>query len=114
MSGDDNVRICFGDSWPPVEGGGGDRYIGTGNIYSYPPYWYTIGSKLYIAKNCDWDENEGNYRNCETVELTYSVTGSGSGKTLTINGDRWVLEREYYWLYSKISGKVLIFSGWMY
>jgi hypothetical protein len=59
-------------------------------------YYYTDGGKLFLVNQlCDWDDN--NVRYCkvlETVDLKYSIIGSGRNAKLNIEDDVW-LPAEY-------------------
>jgi len=80
-------------------GTGASLYTGEGNNNGS---YYTNGDRLYLAADtCIWDQSTGSI-NCDPtqdpVELTYSVSDSGSNKTLTItnNGvnDVWTFRQE--------------------
>lgn len=91
LQGDDYGYIYFeGNNF-----GGGEIYIDASG-----GYYYTRGNTLYlIGEACDLDWDTWEY-DCvtETVELTYSVSGSGKNRTLNINGDTWkIYDYDYYY-----------------
>jgi len=93
----DNEDIGFHDDY--FHGYKLQRYFPDIEDNSVEGYWYTVGGKLYlIVEQCDWDSETGESGCSYTspVELTYSVTGSGAGKTLNINGDTWKEDESYY------------------
>jgi hypothetical protein len=72
-------------------------------------YHYTIGNKLYlIGEECEWyDDDNYQCKITETVELTYSITGTGDNRTLKINNDTWIFvpydDDDYYYSQAKSS-----------
>lgn len=77
-----------------VNGDGVIRYLG-GNTRD--GYYYTIGGTLYlIGVNCVWYGETERCTVTNTVQKTYSVTGSGGNGRLTIGDDYWSAYDYYY------------------
>lgn len=76
----------FSSEWLSLD----DRYFDGGTKYIQAEfsdgYWCTNGGKLILVDDEDYTIQ---------AELDYSIAGSGSGKTLTINGDKWILDDDY-------------------
>jgi hypothetical protein len=97
MEGDDDEHLYLGSSWFDYRG---DRYFSDNDNYYTSGMWYTNGNRLYLVE-MDW-VCDNDWDNCKdvvvsTLDLSYSVTGSGSNRRLTIGGDAWVLDDDNYY-----------------
>jgi hypothetical protein len=70
---------------------GGSYYIDAEDSYGY---WCTNGIKLILVDDDDYTIQK---------ELNYSVSGSGKGRTLKIDGKTWTLDDDY--LYSQAKSR---------
>jgi len=85
QGGGENIFFYdYGYGYGYFEGVGSKRYI---DAELDDGYWFTNDNKLILIDDEDHTKN---------IELTYSVTGYGDDRTLTIDGDIWKIDEEDY------------------